>query len=187
MWGAIVFRGVVALLFGIAAVFWPHLTLVTLVYLFGVYVLVTGIMNEIVGLTNFSGVAGSAWGRILLIIIGAAEVGVGIYFLRHPHVAFATFILVAGLTFIVRGLFELFTGVFGEGGGAYRTFMIIGGILAVLAGIIILVQPVAGGIAFVWVMGLYALVYGPMLIALGFEAKNLGPGAVAARTARAAR
>ena len=32
--GGLVLRGVVAILFGIAAVFWPGITLVTLLYLF---------------------------------------------------------------------------------------------------------------------------------------------------------
>lgn len=52
MWGALAVRGMAAIAFGIAAVFWPQITLVTLVYLFGAYILVSGIVNLIVGLTN---------------------------------------------------------------------------------------------------------------------------------------
>ena len=35
-----------------------------------------------------------------------------------------------------------------------------------VAGVAILLQPASGGVAFVWVLGLFALVTGPLLIAL---------------------
>lgn len=182
MWGAIAFRGIVSIIFGIAAVFWPGETLVTLVYLFGAYVLVSGLINEVVGLTNFND-AGSFWGRLFLVLLGLVEIGVGVYLLRHPHVAFATLIIIIALTFLARGLFELFAGIFGEGTSLYRTVLVIGGLLAVAVGVIMFFQPVASGVAFVWILGLYALITGPLLLALAFEAKN----AVGPRTARATR
>lgn len=50
MWGALALRGMAAILFGLAAVFWPGLTLVTLVYLFGGYIVASGLVNLVVGL-----------------------------------------------------------------------------------------------------------------------------------------
>ena len=181
MWGALAFRGVASILFGIVAVFWPGLTLVTLVYLFGAYVLASGLVNLVIGLTNMGGGSGTFWGRILLLLLGLGEIAVGVYLLRHPLVTFATLILIIGLVLIVRGLFDLFAGVFGEGGATYRTVMIIGGIIAALAGVVLLFQPAASGVAFVWILGLYALITGPLLVALALEAKNAG----SARTRKA--
>jgi uncharacterized membrane protein HdeD (DUF308 family) len=172
MWGAVALRGMLSILFGIAAVFWPEITLVTLVYLFATYVLVNGLVNEIIGLINYGGTGNTFWGRLLLILLGLAEIGVGVYLLRHPLVSFATLILIIGLMLIVRGLFEAFVGIFGEGTPTFKAILIVSGILATLAGVIMLFQPVAGGVAFVWVLGLYALITGPMLLALAFEAKN---------------
>lgn len=181
MWGALVFRGMAAVLFGIAAVFWPGLTLVVLVYLFAAYLLASGLVNQFVGLANINR-AGTFWSRLLLFLVGAAEVGVGIYLMRHPHLAFHTFILLVGLSLIVRGLFEVFVGLFGEGSNLYRTVLDLGGVLSVVAGVLLLFQQVASGVAFVWILGVYALITGPMLVALAFDAKN----AVASR-GRAAR
>lgn len=171
MWGAIVFRGFIAILFGIAAVFWPGITLVTLVYLFSAYVIVTGLMNMIVGLTNWGG-GGTFWSRILLTALGVLELGVGVYLLRHPLVSFGTLILLISLVLIVRALFEIFAGIFSDAAGSYKTILVISGILTGLAGVVLLFQPAEAGVAFVWILGLYALITGPMLIALGFEAKN---------------
>jgi uncharacterized membrane protein HdeD (DUF308 family) len=134
MWGALALRGMILILFGIAAVFWPGITLRTIVYLF--------------------------------------EVGVGIYLLRHPSVSFSVLILLIGISFIVNALFQLFHGIFGEGTSSYRVINIIAGLLAGIAGVVLLMQPAAGGVAFVWILGLYALITGPMILALAFDAKK---------------
>jgi uncharacterized membrane protein HdeD (DUF308 family) len=171
MWGALALRGMILILFGIAAVFWPGITLRTIVYLFGAFILVSGITNEIMGITNL-GKAGNFWERILLIVLGLFEVGVGIYLLRHPSVSFSVLILLIGISFIVNALFQLFHGIFGEGTSSYRVINIIAGLLAGLAGVALLMQPAAGGVAFVWILGLYALITGPMILALAFDAKK---------------
>ena len=171
MWGALAVRGMAAILFGIAAVFWPQITLVTLVYLFGAYILVSGVVNLIVGLTNLKDES-SIWTRVLVILVALLELGIGVYLLRHPLVTFATLVLLIALALIVRGLFDIFTGIFGEGGASYRTLSIIGGLVAGIVGVILLFQPAAAGVAFVWVLGLYALITGPLLVALAFDGKR---------------
>ncbi len=171
MWGALAVRGMAAIAFGIAAVFWPQITLVTLVYLFGAYILVSGVVNLIVGLTNLKDEK-SIWTRVLVLIVALLEVGIGVYLLRHPLVTFATLILLIALALIIRGLFDIFTGIFGEGGASYRTLMVLGGLVAGAVGVILLFQPAASGVAFVWVLGLYALITGPLLVALAFDGKR---------------
>lgn len=163
MWGMGVAEGVVAVLFGIAAVFWPGLTIVTLLYLFAAFVLVSGIVNLVRGIFNVSQGVGTWFLRVLLAVL---LIGVGVYLLRHPHVTFAAFILLIGFSLIVRGVFEIVIAFIEDMSPGGRTLYIIAGVLAALVGIIILFQPVAGGVAFVWVLGLYALITGPVIIAM---------------------
>lgn len=169
MWEALVVRGVAGVLFGIAAVFWPGLTLVTLVYIFSIYVLVSGVVGIVQSILDMT--RGRSW--FLPLIIGIVELGVGLYLVRHPSVTFATFILLAGLLFIARGIFEVVMALTDEELATSKLLLIIGGVLSALVGIILLMQPEAGGVAFVWVIGLYALISGPILIALGIDAKHL--------------
>lgn len=185
MWGATVLRGVLAILFGIVAIFWPGLTLVALVYLFGGYILVTGLVNEVAGVTKFSDSGRSFWGRVLLIVWGVVAVGVGVYLLRHPSVGFATLVLLIGLTLIVNALFDLFAGFFSDGSTEHRTMLVITGVLAAVAGILVWRQPVASGVAFVWILGLYALITGPLMIAVAQDArKEFAAPAARGRSAR---
>lgn len=186
MWGALALRGMASILFGIVAVFWPGITIVTLLYIFAAYIIVTGLINQVVGLINVGRAGGSFWSRILLILLGMAEVAVGVYLFRHPHVTFATFVLLIGLTLLVGGLVDLFAGVFGNHETSHRAILFLTGLLAGIAGVIMLFQPVRGGVAFVWVLGVYALITGPLVLALAFEAKKTAD-AIEGRGRRAAR
>lgn len=167
---ALALRGVVAMLFGIAAVFWPGITLVTLVYLFSAFILASGLVTLIMGLVDASRERESVLGLVLSVILGIVEIGVGVYLIRHIGVAFATLILLIGFVLILRGLIEIFSGLFeSETSAMYRTANVIVGSLAVIAGVVLLFQPASGGVAFVWILGLYALLTGPLMIALAMD------------------
>ncbi len=171
MWGVLAIRGVIYTLFGVAAVFWPQLTLKTLVYLFSALVLTSGLIGLVASLFNL-GKSGSFFGRVLGILLAIFEIGVGVYLLRHPLVTFATFILIIGFSLIIRGVIECVTGLFESTTVVYKTIMVLTGLLATLAGILVLFQPAASGVAFVWILGLYALITGPLMIALALDAKH---------------
>jgi uncharacterized membrane protein HdeD (DUF308 family) len=166
---AMVLQGVVTLIFGVAAVFWPGLTLVTLLYLFSTFVLVLGILTMVRGFMDIGGTG--SW--FLEILLGFFELGIGIYLLRHPHVTFATFILLIGFALIARGIVDMVM-AFIEGGrsASHRTLGFIVGAAALVAGIVVLFQPAGAGVAFVWILGLFALVTGPMELAMAHDIKK---------------
>ncbi len=169
VWGSALMAGMLATVFGVAAVFWPNITLLTLLYLFSAYVLVDGLVNFFGGISSLSR-KGSSW--FLQTILGVLEIGVGVYLLRHPHVTFATFILLIGFTLIFRGVFAIVGAFLDQATTTQRTLMVISGLLALVVGIVILFQPVSSGVAFVWLLGLYALIAGPLSISLAFEARK---------------
>ena len=169
LWWLTLLQGILAVFFGIAAIFWPGLTLVALVYLFSAFVLAWGIIEIVRGFLGI-GKRGAWW---LTLLFGVAGLGVGIYLVRHPKVTFGTFIVVIGLLLIARGIIDI-VGVFVDRQNAHnKVLWAIVGVAALLAGILVLVQPVAGGVAFVWILGLYALVYGALTISLSIQAREL--------------
>jgi uncharacterized membrane protein HdeD (DUF308 family) len=155
-------------LFGIAALFWPGLTLVTLVYLFSAFVLVWGVAEIAGGLLSI-GTRSNWW---LSLIFGMTGLGVGVYLVRHPHVTFATLILLIGFTLIVRGLIDIVSALIDEGSATFKVLNIIVGVVAIAIGIFVLNSSVSAGVAFVWLLGLYALIMGPLMIALSFDLKH---------------
>ena len=163
MWWLMAVAGVLTVLFGLATLFWPGLTLVVFVYLFSAYVLAWGVVSLVSGFMQLGRQEAFWW---LALIVGVLLLGVGVYLVRHPAASFATVILLVGFTFIFHGVADIVKGLFtSDASSKRRTFSVLGGALGVVAGAFILTQPVSGGVAFVWIIGLYALLLGPVLIA----------------------
>ena len=99
-WWALTIRGVIAVLFGIAAIFWPGITLLTLIYLFSAFILVDGLVRIVASLVG----VGHSRHWFLGLILGLIELGVGVYLIRHPGVSFATLILLIAFTLIIVGV-----------------------------------------------------------------------------------
>ncbi|MBX4201570.1 DUF308 domain-containing protein [Candidatus Saccharibacteria bacterium] len=167
-WWGLTIRGIITTLFGLAAIFWPQETLVTLVYLFSALILISGVARLITGVSRI----GHHQLGFLTLLMGLLELGVGVYLIRHPHVTFATFILLAGFLLIVNGVFGVVGALFDKTTATERTLSLIVGAIAVLAGIVVLFQPEASGVAFVWILGLYALLTGPLMIAMSLDIRK---------------
>ena len=172
LWWIGMIESVLAIFFGITAIFWPGLTLLVLVYLFGAFVLALGNLQVFAGIMSY-GRRGTWWVTLLLGILG---IGVGVYLLRNPDVSLPTFILLIGLLLVARGLFDITRAILDRALPLNRILLAVIGVSAIVAGIFILLQPETGGVAFVWVLGVYALILGMlgMAIALGLRALLLG-------------
>jgi uncharacterized membrane protein HdeD (DUF308 family) len=157
-----VFEGLVSIAFGVAAVFWPGLTILTLLYIFASYILVMGLINMMSGIFQIK-TNPSSW--YLKLLVGVLEIGAGVYLLRHPKVTFATFILLIGFALIFNGLFRIVVSLSEKLPSTIKTFLLIAGVLSLGVGVFVLFQPVTSGVAFVWILGLYALITGPLMIA----------------------
>lgn len=162
-WGALVLGGVATLIFGVAVVFWPGLTLLALLYIFSAYALISGAVNILAGLST----VGRADSWFLPVALGAFEVGVGVYLLRHTAVKFSTFILLIGFTLIASGIVEAVNAYYGSSRAAAKTVALsyLSGLGALVAGIVILFAKQSQGVSFVWILGLYAIVVGTIQIA----------------------
>lgn len=165
--GLLVSQGVLAVLFGVAALFWPGLTLATFILLFGAFTLVWGVVllvNSLMG----SSYRSLWWVETLLAVL---LVGLGVFLLRNPGVVIATLLLLVGFTLIARGIVDVVSGLFSSDKHVVdnRWFVIINGVLGLILGVIVLNYPVSSGLAFIWALGLYAVLYGALTVSLAFR------------------
>jgi uncharacterized membrane protein HdeD (DUF308 family) len=175
-WWAVLLRGVVTLLFGLAAVFLPGVTIASLVLVFAVYMLADGV------LTIFAAVRAASrherWG--LLILEGLADLAAGVVALTLPTAALFAFVVLAAAWAVISGVLMLITGIrFKREHG--RAWLIIGGIASVIWGGLLAVFPAAGLVVMTWWLGAYALLFGASLIALSFTLRRRPDLATAAR------
>ena len=162
-WWALLSGGVATLIFGVAAVFWPGITLLVLLYLFGAYALVSGVVNVSAGL----GTLGKVDSWFLPVALGLFELGVGIYLLRHTAVKFATFVILIGFVLIARGIIEAVGAYYDAKASAkVQALSYLSGVGALVAGVVILfVAKQSQGVDFVWILGLYGIGVGTLQIA----------------------
>jgi len=156
MWWLVVVASVASILFGIATLFMPGVTLVTLIVLFAVFLMVNGIIELVYGFSSIN--EDSYWWVSAL--VGLILLGASIYLAKNPGITAAVFILTVGWVLIARGVYDIAVGIFQA---RSKALWIISGIFSAAAGIIIWVYPVSGGLAFAWVLGLYALINGALV------------------------
>lgn len=169
-WGWVVLRGVVAILFGLLALFRPGLTLAVLVLWFGAYALVDGAFLAVSAIANRKGEA--RWGTLLAGGLLGMTAGV-ITFLMPGLTIFALLVLVA-VWAIVLGVAEIVAAVRLRKEITGEWMFIVAGLLAVGFGLVVFAAPITGALAVALWVGIYALVSGVTLVALGFRLRRWG-------------
>ena len=168
-WWVLTVQGIAAVLFGIAAVFWPGMTLVSFIYLFGLYLLVAGVVAMLGGL--FSVNKRNTW--VLSVLLGLVMLGIGVYLLRHLDTSFAMLVTLVGSALVIWGVIEVVVALSRTDSLATsKTMAVMAGVVAAFAGVVMFFQPETSGVAFVWIVGLFALVNGPLWIALSVDVKR---------------
>jgi uncharacterized membrane protein HdeD (DUF308 family) len=168
-WWAVLLRGVIAVLFGLAALIWPDITLLALVILFGAYALVDGIIN--LGTAIFGGpnVSRRGW----LVFEGIAGVILGVLTFAWPDITALVLLWVIAAWALVTGVLEIVAAVRLRREIQGEWMLAIGGALSVLFGILLAVWPAAGALTVVILIGIYAIVFGGALIGLGLRLRRM--------------
>ena len=168
------FRGIAAILFGILTFVWPQLTLSVLVLLFGVFAVISGITAVAVALRN-RGEQG--WG--LLLFEGILGILAGVVALVWPGITALAFLYLLAAWAIIIGIIEVVAPLSFPMRGGRALLMVLAGLVSIVFGIIIAAQPASGLLAVVWLIGVYAIVFGVMYVVAYFESRSLSSASVA--------
>ncbi len=168
LWWAWLVRSVALIVFGIFAVVWPGLTLGLISVAFALFLIISGIV-DIIGAVVSVGKK-SMW--FLLLVLGVLEAGLGVYLLRHSLLELGVFIALVGISLIVKGILEVISAFDQPHTGGQKTLMVLLGLIAVVAGVVVLAHPVSGGLVFVWALGVYGIIAGAFGVALAIKARD---------------
>src|SRR6267142_977610 len=168
-WWALVLRGIAAILFGVLAFVWPHITLTALVFLFGAYALVDGLFAIVAGVKAHAEF--KRWW--VLLVEGIFGVIVGVFAFALPSITAMVLLILIAAWAIVTGAFEIGAAIQLRKYITGEWLLVLAGLASVLFGFALLINPNAGAIAVVWLIGAYAIVFGILLAALGLKLKGL--------------
>ena len=165
-WHLVVLRGVVAVLFGILAIVWPELTVLSLALLFGVYTLLDGITSIVMGI-------GQGTDRVYMITLGILGVIAGMIALVWPQITVIVLLVIIAVWAIFAGVMQIAAAIRLRKVISNEWFLALSGIVALVLGLLLIVQPAEGAIALVIAIATFALVWGITLIVLGFRLRTL--------------
>ena len=169
-WWVVALRGVVAILFGVLALVWPSLTLGILVLFFGSYMFVDGVFAIITAFTNRTGHE-SWW---ILLIEGLMGIGAGIITFLRPGLASFALLFIIAFWAITTGVLEIVAAIQLRKEIQGEWMLALGGVISFVLGILLLLFPAAGVLTVVWMIGWYAILFGAMLLSLGWRLHQYG-------------
>lgn len=168
-WGWVVARGVLGVLFGLIAFSRPGAMAFSVVLLFGCFAFAGGIATVIAAAR--SGRAGESWRALLL--EGLLGIAVGAVALLWPASTALAFVWMIGAWAIATGALEIASAIKLRKIIAHEWLLAIAGGLSIAFGLLMFYRPLAGGLAVVWWLGAYALLFGITMIVLGFRLRGL--------------
>jgi uncharacterized membrane protein HdeD (DUF308 family) len=154
-WWSILVKGLVALVFGVIAIIWPGITLLTLAILFGAFFLVDGIFTIIISTKHYKIQKHWRWS----LAAGIAGMILGIIALSLPVITEIILIYLAGAWALVMGILGTINAV------RMRKYINMGwpltsGIIGIAFGILILVTPFIAALVGTEVIGFFAIFWG---------------------------
>ena len=167
-WWALVLRGLVAILFGLAALFWPGLILAVLIVFFGAYALVDGVFAIIAAFRSSRG----GMRRPLLLIEGVIGILFGLLALFWPGLTALALLYFVALWAILSGIARIAMAILLRRDIENEWSIALSGVLSVILGIVLILLPGAGLLAYTWLIGLLALAVGIALIYYAFRVRG---------------
>ena len=166
-WWALALRGVIAILFGLAAFLRPGIALEALILLFGAYALVDGVFS-IVGVFGGTRAGTPRW---LLFLEGVVSILAGLIALIFPGLTAVALLYLVAAWAIVTGLAQAATAIRLRQEITGEWALILGGILSVIFGLLLAVLPAVGILSLVWLVGAYAVAFGILLLITAFQVR----------------
>jgi uncharacterized membrane protein HdeD (DUF308 family) len=170
--------GISALLFGILLLAWPGISLLVAAVLFGLQLLIAGLVRVIGGITDRELDGGE---RALSITLGVLVLLAGIFCLRNPGLTLLWIIILVACGWLVEGIISIVVG-FRRTSGA-RLWPIALGALSIVAAIVILVWPLSALRTFVALGGWLLIFIGVATVVSAILAMRQNRAAPAPATA----
>ena len=163
--GMVLLRGLLILAFGLVTLFSPGLALLALVFTFGSYAILDGVVAIVLGVRHRSDRRGWGWA----VAQGVISVLAGLVAFILPGPTAVTVLLVIAFWAIALGVLTAVSAFQARRGGGAWGWMLTRALLDVVFGIALLVWPATGILALLWMIGAFSLVTGAVLVGQAFR------------------
>ncbi|MDO8897248.1 MAG: DUF308 domain-containing protein [Bacteroidales bacterium] len=168
-WSIYLLNGIVALLYGIFALFIPSETLVIMAWYAGLVILLGGILVLLVVANRIRKELPYGWQLAQAILYMAIGALVMIYTNESIHF----FVAAMGVLAIIAGILQLIVLINIDPSFGGKNLMLVNALITLAFGVLMLVNPFTVAQAFVILSGLMAMVFGSLLIWFSFRLREL--------------
>ena len=168
-WWIWAFRGLVAIVFGVLTFVWPGASIESLVLIFGFYAIMDGIFAVVEAFKRAH--TDKRWWALLL--EGLAGVVLGAVAVMFPGSVAVAFVYVLGLWAIVTGVLEIIQAIRARHEIQGEGWLILGGVLSVVFGVVVALFPNVGAIALIWLLGGYAIGFGIIMLIMAYNLRKV--------------
>lgn len=169
-WWSVVLRGIAAIAIGVICLSWTQPTEKALVILFGIFFIVYGIAS----LFEAQRAKARQEKYTVELVIGIVAVAAGILTLAWPSITARALLYLIAIWAIVTGGIELAPAFMKELPSPARWVFGMTGLVSIIFGILLISFPKGGATAIVWLIGLYALLLGVLLVVIGVGLRTWG-------------
>src|SRR5437763_7898223 len=168
-WWLVLLQGVFSVVLGVLALARPGVTLAVLVVLWGLFALLNGVVDVFAAI----GAAGShrSWGWRLA--GGLVGILAGLAILRWPGLSALFVLYLVAIWAIMMGIVRLVGAIADHEMLPHAWLVALAGVVSVLFGIAMFAWPAAGLLALVYLVGIYAIVYGLITCVMAFRLHSL--------------
>jgi uncharacterized membrane protein HdeD (DUF308 family) len=167
-WWVFLIGGLASLAFGVLALVSPGIALFVLAMFFAASILVDGAFH-VIGALGHRGKDG--WWVLLL--IGLLGLAVGGWAIMNPPLSMIAFVYLVAIQAVVLGVFLLILGYKVRKATTREWILYLTGALSVLAGVLVALNPIAGGLSIVYVIAAWAIAIGALRTLFAFRVRNL--------------
>ncbi len=165
-WWLFILTGIIALAAGIVAISYPGKTLLVLALIFGIYLLLWGVLHIVIALSARD----EATESVLMLLIGVGALIAGLIIVSHPDRSIVVLTLVIGIYLVFVGVLEFITAL---GEQSITNPNLLRGLVSVAAGVLILSWPGPSLLILALVIGIAFIVRGIIDIFSGIRLVRL--------------
>jgi len=168
-WWVVVLRGVSAILMGTLAIMLPGITLVSLLFVYGVFTIADGITAIWLGVNARHGQR--IWWE--MVVGGVIAIFAGLVAAFWPGLTIMVFVILIGIAAVIRGVIEIVAAIHLRKVIDDEWMLILSGVVSVLFGGMLISKPGEGAIAMVLLIGAFMIAVGAMTVGLGLRLRNV--------------
>jgi uncharacterized membrane protein HdeD (DUF308 family) len=169
VWWAFAIQGALAIVFGLVCLFYSGATLRALLYVFGVFALLNGILAIVAAVR--AGEANARWGW--LAAAGVVGVAAGVVCFLWPNLVALGFVYFVAVWAILLGVAEIAFALQWPDTLAHPWLAALAGVLSVIFGLLLAIWPHSGETGLMWLIGIYAILYGATMLYYAYRLQAL--------------